>query len=188
MARTKEFDKAEALNAAVEVFREHGFAGSSAEMLTRAMGIGRQSLYDTFGDKWQLYCEAVRRYADAEREQHLQALNGSARAIDGIARMLDRVVADAKRACLGVSSISEFGCSRKELRDIHSAADRALRAAVVKKADEAYAQGDIRRDLASPDAAAFVLANLAAIRLAARGGASLAQLRSLSACVLQALK
>jgi AcrR family transcriptional regulator len=54
MARPKEFDEEQVLDAAITVFREHGFEGTSAEMLVRALGIGRQSLYDTFGDKWQL--------------------------------------------------------------------------------------------------------------------------------------
>ena len=62
MARIKEFDRDKALDAAVGVFREHGFEGTSTEMLVRAMKIGRQSLYDTFGDKWRLYRTAVRRY------------------------------------------------------------------------------------------------------------------------------
>ena len=55
MARPREFDADAALDGAIGVFREHGFEGASAEMLVNAMGIGRQSLYDTFGDKWQLY-------------------------------------------------------------------------------------------------------------------------------------
>ena len=55
MARPKEFDTDVALDAAVGVFGEHGFEGSSSAMLVEAMGIGRQSLYDTFGDYHWLY-------------------------------------------------------------------------------------------------------------------------------------
>jgi TetR/AcrR family transcriptional regulator, transcriptional repressor for nem operon len=57
MARPKEFVEEQALDAAIEVFREHGFEGTSAEMVVRAMRIGRQSLYDTFGDKWEIYLQ-----------------------------------------------------------------------------------------------------------------------------------
>ncbi|WP_441227939.1 TetR/AcrR family transcriptional regulator [Tardiphaga sp. 20_F10_N6_6] len=188
MARSKEFDSTEALAAAVEVFREHGFAGTSAGMLTDSMGIGRQSLYDTFGDKWQLYCEAVRSYAASEGEAHLHALSKGPKAIDGIACMIHRVVQEAERPCLGVGSLSEFGSSRDDLKGIHAAADRALRSALTKKAQQALAEGDLRRDLDPADAAAFVLANLAAIRLAARGGARPAQLRSLAQTLLQAVR
>ncbi|RVN58145.1 TetR family transcriptional regulator, partial [Sinorhizobium meliloti] len=36
MARIKEFDRDEALDAAIAVFREHGFEGTSTEMLLKA--------------------------------------------------------------------------------------------------------------------------------------------------------
>jgi TetR/AcrR family transcriptional repressor of nem operon len=49
MARTKEFDEERALDAAIGVFAGHGYEGSSTGMLLEAMGIGRQSLYDTYG-------------------------------------------------------------------------------------------------------------------------------------------
>jgi len=84
MARPKAFDTDEALDAAVAVFRDHGYEGSSASMLVGAMGIGRQSLYDSFGDKWQLYCAALRRYTTTEVQAHLQTLRREERAIDGI--------------------------------------------------------------------------------------------------------
>ena len=46
-------------------------AGTSAEMLVRALRIGRQSLYDPFGDKWQIYLSSVRRYVGAETRAHV---------------------------------------------------------------------------------------------------------------------
>jgi TetR/AcrR family transcriptional regulator, transcriptional repressor for nem operon len=66
VARPREFAEEEARDAAIKVFREHGFENTSAEMLVRALRIGRQSPYDTFGDKWQICLSAVRRYNCAE--------------------------------------------------------------------------------------------------------------------------
>ena len=51
MARPKEFESEAALKKAIGVFSEHGYEGTSTDALVQAMGIGRQSLYDTFGDK-----------------------------------------------------------------------------------------------------------------------------------------
>ena len=97
MARPKTFDKDHALEAAVKTFREHGYEATSAEMLVRAMGIGRQSLYDTFGDKWQLYRMAVHHYSTVQTTAHIAALRGPARAIDGIKAMVDRVAREARK-------------------------------------------------------------------------------------------
>ena len=96
MARTKEFDKEQALDAAIGVFREHGFDGTSTDMLVRAMKIGRQSLYDTFGDKWKLYCLAVERYSTEETNAHLVMLRNEPRAVDSIRAMMERVVENSR--------------------------------------------------------------------------------------------
>ncbi len=188
MARPKEFDEEEALDAALEVFREHGFEGTSAEMLVRALKIGRQSLYDTFGDKWQLYLSSVRRYADAETRAHVLALRGGPAAIDGVRAMIDRVVADAARSCLGVNSICEFGRSRPELVDIQDAAARAIGTAMVTRIREAQAAGDAAPEVDPKDAARFLAASFAGIRIAARGGATAKELRALGRLALRALQ
>src|SRR5260370_30623401 len=112
MARPKAFIEEQALDAAINVFREHGFEGTSAEMLVRALRIGRQSLYDTFGDKWQIYLSSVRRYVGAETRAHVLALRSRPHAIDGIRAMIDHVVADPAQTCLGLNSICQLGPGR----------------------------------------------------------------------------
>src|ERR1700721_991383 len=62
MARPKEFDRDRALKKAMDVFWQQGYEATSTDDLVRAIGIGRQSMYDTFGDKHQLYVEALRLY------------------------------------------------------------------------------------------------------------------------------
>jgi hypothetical protein len=47
MARQKEFERDEALRTAMHVFQRQGF-GATTDDLRHAIGIGRQSFYDTF--------------------------------------------------------------------------------------------------------------------------------------------
>lgn len=188
MARTKEFDKEMALDAAIGVFREHGFDGTSTDMLVRAMKIGRQSLYDTFGDKWKLYCLAVERYSTEETNAHLVMLRKEPRAVDSIQAMMNRVVVTAGKACLGISSICEFGQSRAELTHIYQTADRRLMHATRQRLDEAQAAGDISGTLSSDEMADFLFASVAGIRIAARSGASRKQLQSLGRLALRAIE
>ena len=188
MARSREFDADVALDSAISVFREHGFEGSSAQMLVEAMGIGRQSLYATFGDKWRLYLAAVRGYAMGECAAHLNALRSGPRAIDGIKAMLSRVVETAKEPCLGVGSICEFGTSHSDLMDVNAPFARTLREAIAARIRDAQQEGGIPTHLEPTALADFLLANIAGIRVTGRGGADRATLNSLADIALTALQ
>ncbi|GCE29385.1 TetR family transcriptional regulator [Dictyobacter alpinus] len=62
MARPKEFNRDQVIDKAMDLFWEKGYEGSSVEDLVQCTGIGRGSLYDTFGDKHALYLIALDRY------------------------------------------------------------------------------------------------------------------------------
>lgn len=188
MARPREFDTDAALDGAIDVFSEHGFEGSSAQMLVEAMGIGRQSLYAAFGDKWQLYRAAVRRYGLGECARHVGALRSGARGIDGIEAMLQRVVETADKPCLGVGSTYEFGASHPDLEKIKTLLGKSLRGAMVARVHDAQREGDIAPGLDAEAIAEFLIANIAGIRVAGRGGANRAALTSLAVMALRALR
>lgn len=65
MGRRKSYDRDEIVGKAMELFRDHGFAGTSADMLVGKLGINRYSLYAEFGNKQGLFEAALKRY-DAE--------------------------------------------------------------------------------------------------------------------------
>ena len=79
MARHKQFDQDEALLKAMEVFWSRGYEAASIQDLVRHMGINRQSLYDTYGDKHALYLLALERYSEVESRRLIDLLerNGS---------------------------------------------------------------------------------------------------------------
>lgn len=60
--RPLSFDREAALQQAMLLFWRHGYEGTSVGDLTEAMGINPPSLYTAFGDKKQLFLEAVRLY------------------------------------------------------------------------------------------------------------------------------
>lgn len=59
----KQFDAEVALTKAMEVFWAHGYEAASLSELLRQMGIGKKSLYDTFGNKQSLFLKALDHYA-----------------------------------------------------------------------------------------------------------------------------
>ncbi|EJQ45782.1 hypothetical protein IEE_02160 [Bacillus cereus BAG5X1-1] len=64
MARLREFDEEKALDAAMQLFWEKGYATTSLSDLTAKMEIQRPSLYAAFGDKEGLFEAALRRYTN----------------------------------------------------------------------------------------------------------------------------
>ena len=85
MARSKEFDQARALAAAVDVFWRQGYENTSLEALMREMGIARQSLYDTFGDKRALYLKAMAFYRERTNSSLRESLASAATVKEGAA-------------------------------------------------------------------------------------------------------
>jgi len=64
MARPREFDEAQALERAMEVFWEKGYRNTSLDDLLNAMGIQRGSFYNTFGSKKLTYIRTIEHYVD----------------------------------------------------------------------------------------------------------------------------
>src|SRR5579864_9101117 len=62
MAGVKQFDRDEVLDRAMAAFWTQGYEATSIDDLVEATGIGRGSLYATFGDKRQLFLAALDQY------------------------------------------------------------------------------------------------------------------------------
>ena len=60
--RPRAFDRAQALNKALEIFWRQGYAPASVAELCKGMEINPPSLYATFGNKASLFLEALRHY------------------------------------------------------------------------------------------------------------------------------
>lgn len=70
MPRTKKFNKTEVLAAAASIFQQKGYNGTSMDEVLKATGLSRSSLYDSFGDKHNLYIQSLEYY-----KQNNQALS-----------------------------------------------------------------------------------------------------------------
>ncbi len=110
---TKQFDRTAVLDRAMQLFWEKGYEATGLSELTQRMGIGRQSLYDTFGDKRSLFLEALDHYVGT-RVSHVGDL---LKATGSPLRNIRRVLAFYERhntsgnglGCLVINSAAEFG-------------------------------------------------------------------------------
>jgi TetR/AcrR family transcriptional repressor of nem operon len=198
MARVKEFDQQKALSAAMDVFWRHGYEGTSLPMLLKAMRIGRQSLYDTFGDKRALFLAAIDRYCAMLAEQLLGVLAPKDAALDAIRACLANVVAfhasfPDRRACFMANTTMEVAPHDKAVAKKVEAFMGAMEGAFAHALANAAARGEIARSDAAPSKntralARHLVAVVNGIAVAAKSGASRAALEDIAAVALEAVE
>src|SRR5258707_12979870 len=66
------FDEHVALQKATELFWTKGYNGTSMDELTKATGLSRSSIYNTFGGKHALFMRCLRFYLDDQQRQLLE--------------------------------------------------------------------------------------------------------------------
>jgi AcrR family transcriptional regulator len=191
MARTKEFDREEALRRAIRLFSEQGYAGTSTDELMKAMGIGRQSMYDTFGDKRSLFLIALREYVTASCASLTEELRKPGRPMEVLRAALltfaERKDMASSEGCMGLNAISEFGLRDEEVTSTIRTAAAKQRTALRELLRRAVEEGELAADRID-GAADFFEATLAGIRYAAKAGKSRKALRELASFAGTALE
>ncbi len=108
MARPKEFDPQLALGKAMNVFWSAGYEGASLDRLLKEMGISKQSLYDTFGDKRSLYLQALAYYRRQTNDGLRLLFAGERTAREGFSKLLFGLASETReqheRGCLLMSA------------------------------------------------------------------------------------
>ena len=191
MPRPKEFDRDEALQKAIGVFCEKGYAAASTDELMRAMKISRQSMYDTFGDKRQLYLEAFRRYVADSINEQIGYLEKSSSPLAGIEQMLlafaTRTERDGIVGCMGVNAICEFGRSDPEVTSLGDAEGTRFIVALEQALRQAKSKKEISKTLKVSAAAQFIRATLSGMKVAAKAGADAQSLKSIAHFALRSV-
>ena len=173
--RPRAFCAEAALDAALGVFWQHGYEGTSLSDLTAAMGINRPSLYAAFGNKERLFRAAMDRYQCRAGAAISAALDApTARA--GVERLL-RTTADTltgggpAAGCFLVVSTMSCGPAAKAIQDEVAARRRASSApAIGGRLDRAVAAGELPAGTDTAAVAAFVATVLQGLSVQAASG------------------
>ena len=119
--RPREFDRSEALDKAVDMFWLQGYEATGVAELCEAMGIGRQSLYNAFGDKRSLFLEALHRYDDRLMSKAVAILEGPGSPMTNVETVLSGWETGPRGrerwGCLMANSIAEFGLADQVFGD-----------------------------------------------------------------------
>jgi TetR/AcrR family transcriptional repressor of nem operon len=99
MGNTKQYDRTELLDKAVELFRRQGFNGTSTAALVAELGVNRKSMYAEFGSKQGLFEAVLERYS----QEHLSIVLAPIEAPDAGADAIRGAFSDYAAASQGWS-------------------------------------------------------------------------------------
>jgi TetR/AcrR family transcriptional regulator, transcriptional repressor for nem operon len=191
VSRSKSFSPAATLQLLADVFVERGYEAASLTQLEAASGLGKQSLYNTFGDKKAMYLSAVD--CATARWASVQALMHSAS--DGrqaLQRFFDHLTQDCasgdaqRQSCIVSAGLLEG----IDDADIHQrllskwqATQTLLKAAVVR----GQSDGSVVNTARAPDLADHLMTAMSGLRVMARTQPGQARLKRVAAQALSVL-
>ena len=113
MPRVKSFDEKEVLTKAMNLFWKQGYSATSVQDLVIHLGINRASLYDTFGDKEQLFIKSFELYRTTTKEWLVQFFQNHSDVKEGFSELFNKAIEEAildkdKKGCFVVNATTEL--------------------------------------------------------------------------------
>jgi TetR/AcrR family transcriptional repressor of nem operon len=170
--RPKGFDPQQALNAAMLQFWEAGYEGSSMQDLVDRMGISRQSLYDTYGNKRDLFQQSLRRYDRDVIQPKIALLSQpDVDPYEAVRAHLETIAIGAQGmplGCLLVRAATEFSPDDAELAQQLDEVVRSMHQALTRLIERGQQLGQFDRRRAAADLAGSVIAASMGLHLMGR--------------------
>jgi len=188
MARSRSFDKADALDRAMRLFWRHGYEGTSIEDLTAELGIAKPSLYAAFGNKRALFELALDRFAALAGAGVERAL-AEPRAEDVARRFLQGYVdvpEGQPRGCLLVQSALACSAASAEVQAAVAERRRVPEQLLAERLARAQKEGDLPPDARPAELARYLATVAQGLAVQATGGATAAELRGVADLALMA--
>jgi AcrR family transcriptional regulator len=190
--RPREFDRAVALQRAMEVFWSKGYEGAQLVDLTAAMGINPPSFYSAFRSKKAAFREVVSLYQATVAAGPVRALEEEVTAYAGIQLNLMRSVdvalsAPGKNGCMlilgAVDRVPRNAAARTLLQNVRAQTTRLIR----QRLDRGIREGDLSPNCDVASLANFYSATIQGLSLQARDGACREDLLSIVRIAMHAL-
>ncbi|MBE9099209.1 TetR/AcrR family transcriptional regulator [Vacuolonema iberomarrocanum] len=143
----KQFDVQIALSKAMKVFWEHGYEATSLSELLKNMGIGKKSLYDTFGNKQSLFLKALEHYAQTNLRDMRDRLSADGSPLGNLKQLLhdwqEMHSQPGSRGCMLGTNIADFNTKDGAIAQIMRAYLQQVEDAFAATLSRAQAAGEI---------------------------------------------
>ncbi len=178
--RPLSFDREEVLEKAMLAFWESGYETTSIADLTAAMGVTAPSLYAAFGNKQQLFLEAMQRYA-GDRTALEKEMSSAPTAREAVAEMLRGAAMlytgeETPPGCLLASAAATGSPEAAEVRAAVAAERQELRDILIRRIKVDIASGIMPSNTRPATLADLTLAVAQGMSVLARDGADRASL------------
>lgn len=149
MARTVEFDQEQAIQRATHVFWEKGYNGASMRDLTDAMNINSSSLYNTIGDKHELFVQCLKQYTQ-NRKTALQnraiSAESPVKALTNFIHDVVTAVIEGIDSCLAIKTAFEVSPKDDQIKTILKTDNEFTHAFLSGLIKEAIQTGELRNN------------------------------------------
>ena len=152
MNRARTFDPTTALGQVVDLFSSKGYSDTSMDDIVRATGVSRYGLYGTFGNKRELFEQALDRYAEGMGKSSFLRLLEPGASLAHIRRIFDERVADMccteeHKGCLFIHTAMQLAPDNEELQGVLQKFMKRMSKAFSVGLESAKEKGEVRKDL-----------------------------------------
>lgn len=191
MPRVKEFDEAEVLDLALELFRARGFKHTSFNDLVDELGVSRQSLYDTYGDKQALFHQALKRYLARGIDEMRRKLDDDRPVRQLFLELFDSLIegqcVNGPTGCLMVNSMVELSPHDPDTRALAHEHARTIEGLFASRLSAAQRKGELAKGKDPVALATFLYHTLLGMSVSSRALGDRESLRLTVRMALQAL-
>jgi len=191
MGRPIGFDKDAALEAAMLLFWERGYEGTSMADLTQAMGLNPSSIYAAFGDKHTLFQLVVKRYMELRAQYAVRALEEPT--LERFIRALfENTVAFLTTpghppTCMTLAGAVGCSLDATPARDLMTAIRKQNQAALKERLLKARKSGELPKEINVEDYARYLSTIVAGLSIQAANGSTKTELNRTAQMALRHL-
>ncbi len=200
MVRARAFDPATTLSQVVDLFSSKGYSDTSMEDIVQATGVSRYGIYGTFGNKRELFEQALEQYAESMGKKSFLRLLEPGASLQHIRAIFQERIDDLcgdealqgcdreYRGCLFVHTAMELAPQDEELRGVLQRFMKRISKAFSIGLDSAKGRGEIRKDVDVDRAGQLLTSTLFGLAVLGRTGFSRESLHGVVEATLEGLR
>jgi TetR/AcrR family transcriptional repressor of nem operon len=160
----------------MDLFWSQGFEATGMQALTEHMGISRQSLYNTFGDKHSLLKEAIGHYNRQLCTKWSEILLATGSPLKNMDRFFEVMESYTQtkdfRGCLMANTALEMGNRDPVIQKLLKKSGSQLDKLIEETLNKAVHNGELEVSVDTCSMARFILNNIRGVMVTKKGGGS----------------